>query len=368
VLADDEPDAEIAGLVEMNARLTYFLGDHPLAWERCERALEIAEALPVPEVIANALNTKSLILLGKGRYEEAAALLDRSIAIGRRHDLGIPLLRAINNYCVRLGSMALYPEMAAAAKEGAERSARSGHREHEQQFLSFIGVASWFLGDWETCDALVERFNAPEPYPMLFRVATIVYPQAPRGRLEECRRAFAELEPFRTSDDVQIAAGVYRAEGVILLAEGRYVEAAAAFRTCEEVVSSVHPRTDPLTWSFEVEALAAAGDADALEDRLAVRDAMSMVERTAWVEAAYARFHGRLLALRGDTAGAAEELDAAARGYAALGTRFHEAATLVELAELTGGAVPAEARATLERLDAKPWLARADAGERAVTV
>jgi hypothetical protein len=119
---------------------------------------------------------------------------------------------------------------------------------------------------------------------------------------------------------------------------------------------------------LELEALANGGDADALEERLAVRDAMSMVERTAWVEAVYARFHGRLLALRGDTTGAAEELDAAARGYAALGTRFHEAATLVELAELTGGAVPAEARATLERLDAKPWLARADAAERAVTV
>ena len=64
----------------------------------------------------------------------------------------------------------------------------------------------------------------------------------------------------------------------------------------------------------------------------------------------------------------AEELDAAALGYAALGTRFHEAATLVELAELTGAPLPADARATLERLDAKPWLARADAAERAVTV
>jgi tetratricopeptide (TPR) repeat protein len=368
VLADDEPDAELAGLVEMNARLTYFLGDHPLAWERVERTLEIAEALPAPEVLSNALNTKSLLLLGNGRYEEGSALLDRAIAIGRKHDLGVTLLRAINNHCVGLSSMALYPELIAAAKEGAERSARLGHREHEQQFLSFIGAASWFLGDWDTCDALVERFTAPGPYPTLFRTTTIVYPQAARGRLEECRRAFAELEPFRTSDDAQIASGVYQTEGVVLHGEGRFAEAAAAFRTCAEVISSVHPRTESLTWSLELEALANGGDADALEERLAVRDAMSMVERTAWVEAVYARFHGRLLALRGDTTGAAEELDAAARGYAALGTRFHEAATLVELAELTGGAVPAEARATLERLGARPWLARADAAGRAVTV
>jgi hypothetical protein len=258
--------------------------------------------------------------------------------------------------------------MIAAAKEGEELSARLGHREHEQQFLSFVALTSWLLADWDTCDALVERFSAPGPYPILFRSATIVYPQSSRGRLEECRRALAEVETFRTSDDAQIAASVYRVEGVVLCAEGRFVESAAAFRTCADVLSSVHPRTEPLTWSLELEALAGAGDADALEERLSVRDAMTTVERTTWVEAVYARFHGRLLALRGDTAGAAEELGAAARGYAALGTRFHEAATLVELSELTGEALPAETRATLERLGARPWLARADTAERAVTV
>jgi predicted ATPase/class 3 adenylate cyclase len=368
VLADDEPDEQIAGLVEMNARLTYFLGDHTLAWARVERALEIAEALPAPDVLSNALNTKSLLLVGLGRYEEGNALLDRAISIGRKNDLGITLLRAINNRCVGLSSMALYPEMVALAKEGAERSARLGHREHEEQFLSFIVLTSWLLGDWDMCDALVERFTAAGPYPTLFRASTVIYPQSSRGRLDECRRAFAELEPLGTSDDAQIAAGVYRNEGVILLAERRYAEAAAAFRRCAEVISSVHPRTDSLTWALELEALADLGDPDALEERLAARDAMSTVERTAWVEAVYTRFLGRLLALRGDTTGAAEQLSDAARGYAALGTRFHEAATLVELAELTGVAIPAEARATLERLDARPWLARADAAERAVTV
>ncbi|HUZ15123.1 MAG TPA: adenylate/guanylate cyclase domain-containing protein [Gaiellaceae bacterium] len=368
VLADDQPDEEIAGLVEMHARLTYFLGDHDLARERVERALEIAEALPAPDVLSNALNTKSLLLYGNGRYEEGSALLDRAISIGRKHELGQTLLRAINNRCVDLSSLARFPEMVTAATEGAERSARLGHREHEQQFLSFIVLASWFLGDWDACDALVERFTAPGPYPTLFRTMTIVFPQSSRGRLDECRGAFAELEPFRTSEDAQIAAGVYRAEGVVLHAEGRFAEAAAALRTGQEVLSAVHPRPDSLSWSFELESLADAGDADALEERLAVRDAMSTVERTAWIEAVHTRFRGRLLALRGDRDGAAEELAAAARRYEALGTRFHEAATLVELAEASGETVPAGARATLQRLDARPWLERADALERAATV
>ena len=86
------------------------------------------------------------------------------------------------------------------------------------------------------------------------------------------------------------------------------------------------------------------------------------------VEALHARFSGRLLVLRGDTAAAVETLDSAVRRFAALGMRFYEAAVYVERAEAGGPPIPEDARATLERLGAKPWLARVDALERAVTV
>ena len=45
VLADEEPDADLAALIEIYARLWFFLGDTETAAERVERALEIAEAL-----------------------------------------------------------------------------------------------------------------------------------------------------------------------------------------------------------------------------------------------------------------------------------------------------------------------------------
>ena len=73
VLADEEPDAEIAALVEMHARLTYFLGEPDLARERVDRALEIAEALPAPA--------------GPGRraqHEEPSPRLERPLRGGRR--------------------------------------------------------------------------------------------------------------------------------------------------------------------------------------------------------------------------------------------------------------------------------------------
>ncbi len=45
VLADEEPDAEMAALIEALGRLRFFQGDIAEALTRVERALEIAEAL-----------------------------------------------------------------------------------------------------------------------------------------------------------------------------------------------------------------------------------------------------------------------------------------------------------------------------------
>ncbi len=368
VLADDEPDAEIAGLVEMLARLAFFLGDHGLARTRVERALEIAEALPAPEVLADALQTKSFLLVSNGRYEEATALLQRAMALGREHDLGYTLLRAINNHCNELSQRARYSEMYAAAREGEELARRLGMRDSEQNLLSFAGLGAWMLGDWDSCDAFVERYTAGGTYPAVFRATAIIYLAAPRGRADECRRALEEVEHLKASEDAQLSSGVLQLEGLVLHAEGRFAEAAAKLRRAQETQASVHPRLDALNWGMELEALADAGDAAGLEERLAARDALAGVDRTAYVEATHARFRGRLLALRGDSAGAAEALESAAGQFATQSLRFIEAATLVELAEAGGSAVPAEARETLERLRAQPWLARVDALERAVTV
>src|SRR5947199_5145 len=83
-----------------------------------ERALEIAEALPAYGVIADALTTKSLVLATNGRYEEADALLNHAIALGREHDLGPQLLRTFNNFCAYRWSAGRFAEIEAAAREG----------------------------------------------------------------------------------------------------------------------------------------------------------------------------------------------------------------------------------------------------------
>jgi len=366
VLADDEPDAEIADLIATLARLDFFLGNHAPAWQRIERALEIAEALPAPPVLADALNTKSLLLKANGRYEEASALLERAVVLGRRHELGPTLLRAINNTCVELSEVSRFEEMRAAAREGSELAARLGLREQEQQILSFVGYSAWALGDWETCEELVDRYTPTGPYPAGFRATTIVFLAVGRGQLEEARAAFEEVKELCDSEDAQIAAGVRRLEGLVLHAEGKCAAAAVALRAAQDAEAPVHPRLDALTWGMELHALADAGDADGLAERLALLDAVAAVERSPLAEANQARFRGRLLALRGDSLDAVEALESAIQLYGGLGMRFYETATLVELAEAGGPPVPSEARALLERLGARPWLARIDALEGAV--
>jgi hypothetical protein len=243
--------------------------------------------------------------------------------------------------------------MEATAREGAEVASRLGQREQEQQLLSFVAYAAWMLGDWATCDSLVDRFDTSAPYPTLFHALTIVYPAIHRGAAEVARSTFDEAAALRDSDDAQIASGVHRLEGLVLQAEGRPAEAAAALRASQDVEAAIHPGLDALTWGFELDALADAGDTDGLEERIAVVDTIAAVQRTPLVEASHARAQGRLLALRGDRAGAVEALAGAAKRFAAQDLRFYEAATLVELAEVAGTPVAAEVRATLERLDAK---------------
>ena len=100
VLAGDEPDADVAMLAAQLGRLHYFAGDRPSASERIERALDIAEALTLPAVLASALNTKSLIL--QHRPHEAEALLREALRISLDSDLIPEALRAYNNLVIKL--------------------------------------------------------------------------------------------------------------------------------------------------------------------------------------------------------------------------------------------------------------------------
>src|SRR5207253_6273684 len=61
VLLTEEKDENVAALAAQVGRFRFFAGDGEIASQRIETALRLAEALSLPEVLSEALNTKALI-------------------------------------------------------------------------------------------------------------------------------------------------------------------------------------------------------------------------------------------------------------------------------------------------------------------
>src|SRR5207248_1427423 len=97
VLADEEPDEDLAILAAQAGRVFFFTGDLDRAEERLEFALRIAESLWLPGVLSEALNTKSLILHARGRTEESYALLTHALTLAQQGEATWSTLRAYTN-------------------------------------------------------------------------------------------------------------------------------------------------------------------------------------------------------------------------------------------------------------------------------
>jgi len=94
VLSEDEPDEDLAILAEQLGRRHLFRGNLELAADRVDRALEIAEALVLPEVISQGLNTKGILAGILSRSEEEAALVGHALQIALENDRAAAALRA----------------------------------------------------------------------------------------------------------------------------------------------------------------------------------------------------------------------------------------------------------------------------------
>src|SRR6266516_7614678 len=87
ILRNDEPDEDLAMLAAQLARIHWFTGNPEAAVEPLEFALEIAESQYLPQVLAEALNTKNLLLIASGRRQESEALLRHSLRIAQEHGI-----------------------------------------------------------------------------------------------------------------------------------------------------------------------------------------------------------------------------------------------------------------------------------------
>jgi len=374
ILIEEARDPDVAWLAAQIGRFQFFAGDPNLAMQRIETALEIAEAEDLPEVLAQALNTKSLILQGRGRRVEAGALLERALQVAIDGDKPSAALRAYNNLVDMRTAEDRYQDAQDILDEGLALARRVGNRTWEQ-LLRGQPYPLYCLGRWN--DALDQmagmevdaRFNNRTAFDqgyMAFGTAI----RAHRGELEDAARHVALFtEMAAASDDAQERADYACAEATLLSAQGDHHGAlAAATRARDQGIRlGVWHYTVKEAVVLGVEAAIAAGDLRAAEDILEHVAALPAGDRSRYLEIQVERLRALMAWQRGELGEVASGLDSAIPGFRRLMLPFWTAITLLERSELLASqgrvgetaAELIEARQIFRRLRAEPWLRRA---------
>ena len=312
----------------------------------------------------HALNTKHLLLSQTGHPQESLALLRHAIALGREHELGLPLQRALHNLSHTLNAYDRFAEAIEIQLELLERERRDGNRVDEQRTLAHYMYSRWRLGDADAIDP--SQFTLADQHVRAARLNHAVYAALFRGDVAEARAALDEYTALRDSGEGQMQIGFRAFEAAVLRAEGNPREALTASRAgLDAMPDPLHPFYKD-SWFEGIEAAFDLSDTEEVEEMLGRFDRLPPSDRTPLSIAQATRFRGRLLALRGDRDGALDELARAAVLFRELGTPYFLGMALFEQAELGGddsAALLAGAREIFERLGVAPWLARVDALE-----
>jgi hypothetical protein len=333
----------------------------------------MAENLALPEVLAQALTTKAIIMIGPGRKQEGLALLQFGLRTAIDHDKPSAALRASYNLADTLAQFDRYEEACTVVRDGLAQSRRVGNRFWE---LSFLGQLYPFYvtGEWD--EALTMFAELPIDEWEHSRQAFVVGPLVQagigvrRGTLSDARHIVERFRAMETSGDVYEKAASNCAQALLLLADGDLSGALAAAESVSSVTADFGFGSEVVKESFVVggEAALGLGDNAKLEALLWGAEELPAGRSTRFLRAHTSRFRARLA---GD-----EDLPTAERGFiesAALfreiGMPFYLAVVQLEHAELLAAAgrpgecepLLTEARETFERLRATPWLERLDA-------
>lgn len=372
VLLEEEPDENVASLAAQVGRFRFFAGDTALAAQRIETALELAEALSLPEVLSMALNTKAMLLLTLGRRNEGEVLQRYALEVALEHDKPSAALRAFYNLADSgFAQGDRYEDAAETVRQGLAHARKVGNRYWEWQFLGF-SYPFYALGAWD--EVLAMRDELPHEDWTRARLAygTVLCSAVPvcvhRGELDEAKRVVEPLAALERSADVQERCYYGVAKAQILLAEG---DRARALDVAESVFAernSMGVALDAVKESFAVAMLAALelNRLDKAEELIAIVEQIAPGLRPQFLNAQVARFRAQLAARRGDAAESERRFKGATGLFRELALPFYLGVTQLEHGEwlATQGrpdeAEPllTEARELFERLEARPWLER----------
>jgi class 3 adenylate cyclase/tetratricopeptide (TPR) repeat protein len=372
VLVNDPPDESFAWLAAQLGRFQFFVGNRDLATKRIETALDLAEALDLPEVLSQALNTKNLLLLTLGRHHEARALVEAALRIAIENDKPSAALRAHNNLIDIANAEDRYEVAQDHVESGLALARRVGNRYWERIFLGYC-YPMFCLGRWDEALARLEELSVDDRV-----TARIAFDQgyvsfgtamlAHRGELELAAERLSLFEDFERSSDVQERTDHACAVAVLRLAQGRPAEALRAARGALQPIATLG------LWHYAIreslvlgiEAALSMSDRESAGELLGIAERLPNVRRIRFLPAHVLRL--RALMAEGD---GNPELIGAGFEHAVLAFReirhqFWLGVTLLEYSEWleregqVSSAAPLvlEARAIFQQLGAVAWVAR----------
>jgi class 3 adenylate cyclase/predicted ATPase len=368
LLSSEEPDADVAMLAAQLGRFLFFNGQPELALQRIESALGMAESLLLPEVLAQSMTTKGVILLSRHRRTEGIALLRFAIETALEHDKPSAALRASFNLADALGQVNRFAEGAETVRAGLAQARRVGNRYWE---ISFLGQLYPFLalGEWDEALAMAAQLPLDDWASFRQAFATVPLIEATvlghRGEVDRVRGMLARFEDMSTSGDEQERSAYRSGLARFHLASGNLEEALAAAE--DALASHVHFGfgAEQIKEAFAAagEAALRLGDGTKAAELVAVVDALPPGATNLFLRAQSSRFRAHLVA-ESDPAESDRLFRRSAAYFRELSAPFPLAVVQTEHAEtlLAGSGdvdeLAAEAGPTFERLEAQPWLER----------
>ena len=369
VTGDDEPDADVALLTVRLGNAALFVGERDRAAELIERALEMGEALGLPEIVVRGWSAKA-ILVARSRRREAEMLMRAAADLALEHNLTERAATVLGNLSDLAFGHDRYQDALGYLDRELELAHRTGDRPNEWFAISESTYALYQLGRW---DEALEAF-AELPVELLPSGHTLISPLTAilpiylyRGELERARELCDIYAPLASSIDVQERSCYDAGHATLALAEGRYEDALAeagdAIATQDLV--GAWPQNVKLGLITAVEAALALGLRDRVDELLAAPESEPDGLRTPLIAAHAHRFRGRMA---GSAESAAAEFAEAERILRDHDIRFWLAVSQLEHAEALiayGGegdvrSLTEAARETFVALGAKPWIDRAE--------
>ena len=372
VVSREPPDADLASLAAQLGRVLYFAGKTDLAAERIEVALDTAESLWLPGVLSDALNTKSLTLLARGRPQECLALLEYALQVALENDVPSAALRAYYNLAELSLQFDRFEDARDYVHKGVALARRVGDRLWERRTIgqTYPLVA---LGEWdeaiETMENSTETDISEDRGAFLALLGDLPFIELARGRRTEAWEHYEKFAQAGISADVQERAMHAVGHAMLLHHEGREAEALA---TVEEALASADElgrgaQAFREGFVIAVEAALGLGEVERAERTIDELDRIPPGKVPPWLRAQKDRLRARIEGLGSNPANVETRFKRAAATFREISTPFQLAVTLLEHGEWLIGigraddaeVLVTEAREIFERLEAKPWSDRA---------